>query len=503
MNNKQKSAELLSMLSSFYRSSSSHHRTFFNSNIGGFSGFFNLFRINKYSEINHGKKGAPSEVILVSTPTQSNIFETLIKADGGLGGKCGIGIRTFIATPMYTHAYSELSTFMRFESDVLTFVYSNFWDVSNKCVPCDYAFNYTPQFSVPGGGSSVGSSMSKSNIKKIFIGSPGAPGIAMGNVIADIDYNSNSGSGTRNRFPTRQGYPKISHESKKRNTAPPQKWEENNELPNLYLPYGHAGIGEPTANLAIQLSNEKPSYPSPTGGGGGIGRLAVGMDDRLLSSEGSIDVSWLLSDSPSETMYITNPSLNYTKGNDWRDIIGNYQIPIGGIEASYKYEGFGNGYQQPIRMYFKSGFPNDEIYDDYFKVRSIKLNQSTTLGEGGKFISSDILIDETDTDNVRHIVKLGKGGNGGYDVSNNPFVNQTIPGSPEIAILGYPETILPEEGNSNGGYGGGGGGGASTYTANIHYDNGTISTKGQNGAKGGDGVIVVIFESLDLPRVEK
>jgi hypothetical protein len=133
------------------------------------------------------------------------------------------------------------------------------------------------------------------------------------------------------------------------------------------------------------------------------------------------------------------------------------------------------------------GFPNNSIFDDYYKDFAIKINNATTLGEGGKFISSNILFDDRDSNGVRHTVKLGRGGDGGYDVSNNPHAS----------VAGFTSNILPTNGNGDliNGFGGGGGGGAARFTPNVHYDGGDLSTVGQDGADGGNGVVIIILES--------
>lgn len=393
------------------------------------SGFY--YEINKFLEKNDGKRGGFSAAILKSIPTNPNVMQTMVQADGGLGGRAGLGIRSY------------------FMDDQFRLMTSNKFTRTEDCIDCETT--YLNQYWVPGGGSTIGSSFSPQNT--VYLGGPGGYGITMASVRADYDIKVLG----INTYATRQDYGKIVTTTLKRNTAPPQKWEENTELPDLKLPYGDPGLKRQSPETM-----QKSSYPAPTGGGGGAGKVMFAMENRLLSEEGTKYSGYFISDDP--TIISSRPI--YTKYSldriDGRPI--NSQRPNENI-----------------------GFPNDTIFDDYYKNFAIKINMATTLGEGGKFISSNILFDDNDSNGVRHTVLLGRGGNGGYDVSNNPHAS----------LAGFTSNVLPSNGSGDlvNGFGGGGGGGAARFTPNVYYDGGDLSTVGQDGADGGNGVVIIVIES--------
>lgn len=393
------------------------------------AGYF--YEINKFFEKNDGKRGGFSAAILKSTPTNPNVMQTIIQADGGLGGRAGLGVRSY------------------FMDDQFRLMTPNKFTRTEDCIDCETT--YLNQYWVPGGGSTMGSSLSPQN--KVYLGGPGGYGITMGSVRADYDIKALS----LNTYATRQDYGKVVTKTLKRNTAPPQKWEENTELPDLKLPYGDSGLKRQSPETM-----QKSSYPAPTGGGGGAGKVMFAMENRLLSEEGTKYFGYLISDDPniiSSRQIYTKYSLDKIDGRPFNSQRSNENI----------------------------GFPNDTIFDDYYKDFAIKINVATTLGEGGKFISSNILLDDYDTNGVRHTVLLGRGGNGGYDVSNNPHAS----------LAGFKSNILPSNGSGDliNGFGGGGGGGAARFTPNVYYDGGDMSTVGQDGADGGKGVVIIVLES--------
>ena len=389
-------------------------------------GYAYFYRLNKYKNKNDGKRGSPSSIILKSTPTNANVMQQLMQVRGGTGGRSGLGIRSFYTT-------SHLLNRMILNAD----------GTVNQTggIKLNQYFKIS-QYWVPGGGSTIGNS---AGYDIIYAGSPGGYGITMGTVMHDYDLViTMDGS-----IPTRQDYALIVDKNLKRNTAPPQTWDENINLPDLKLPYGDTGV-----NRTDSETSKKPDYPSPTGGGGGAGKCMVAMENRLISEEGYIDIKYISTNDPTIPEIEYNPSLSFLQ-----DETDRYGV----------------------------GFPNNEVPDDYFRDLAIKMNQATTLGLGGDFISSNILVNETDSNGVNWVIKLGKGGDGGYDVSENPHA----------AVAGYTSNILPQNGSGDSvdGFGGGGGGGASKYTQNIHYDGGDISIVGQNGADGGNGVVVLVIES--------
>ncbi len=392
-------------------------------------GFY--YELNKFTNSNDGKRGGFSAVILKSTPSNSNIMRNIIQADGGLGGRTGIGVRSYIPI------------------DKLRLMTDNKLSRTDDCFECET--DYLTQYWVPGGGSSIGSSFSPQNT--VYLGGAGGYGITMASVTQDFDVKRL----VERLYPTRQGYGKIVSKTLKRNTAPPQKWEENIELPDLKLPYGDPGLKRQSPE-----TNQKSTYPAPTGGGGGAGKVMFAMENRLLSEEGAKYLGYFNSDVSADV--IAEGTYN------------NYSLRV--IDDTY---GGNPKFNENI------GFPNNSIFDDYYKDFAIKINNATTLGEGGKFISSNILFDDRDSNGVRHTVKLGRGGDGGYDVSNNPHAS----------VAGFTSNILPTNGNGDliNGFGGGGGGGAARFTPNVHYDGGDLSTVGQDGADGGNGVVIIILES--------
>lgn len=390
-----------------------------------------FYELNKVASENDGKRGGFSAAILKSTPSNSNVMSTLIQADGGLGGRAGIGVRSF------------------FMFDQFRLLTENKLSINNDCVECETP--YLTQYWVPGGGSSIGSSFSPQN--RVYLGGAGGYGITMGSVKQDFDIKRT----VDRSYTSRQGYGKIVTKTLKRNTAPPQKWEENIELPDLKLPYGDSGLRRQSPETM-----QKSSYPAPTGGGGGAGKVMFAMENRLLSEEGSKYLKYFFTD-------------------DQNEIIAD------GVYTDYSLKNINGTFGGSILFDQNTGFPNNKIFDDYYKDFAIKINSATTLGEGGKFISSNVLFDDRDSNGVRHTVVLGRGGNGGYDISNNPHAS----------VSGFTSNILPTNGSGNliNGFGGGGGGGAARFTPNIYYNGGDISTVGQNGANGGNGVVIIVLES--------
>jgi len=200
-------------------------------------------------------------------------------------------------------------------------------------------------------------------------------------------------------------------------------------------------------------------------------------------------------------------------------LISDKSVPLGGgggVGASY--EGID---QRPVSVYtsdiIRYGF--DKLYgmpytipDDYFQYTSNIISSSIRLGLGGKTLEEkDPLIDILDDVGIRHKWEFSNqfsGGHGGYG-SYGLWVDTS--GEDPWSFDGNNlENLLPQSGsdfplsyanapNYLAQAASGGGGGAGRYVLNYEdkyrTDNESLyPTRGQNGARGGNGFAIVVFE---------
>ena len=240
--------------------------------------------------------------------------------------------------------------------------------------------------------------------------------------------------------PDFRDYPRVNRDMKNLNVAPNIPWDDksNKQIYSLKLPYGHISDDINSDEVLKVASTLKPTKLAPCGGGGGTGITWQGIDDRNFDDN---------------SLYVSG-SINY-------------------------------GHNK--------GFTNNEVPNDFFKVTSARISGSQTFGYGGKYVvngvynvDNTILFDDYDSDGARYTVRVGSGANGGSSAltkfgTNSPNANKS---SGSIFETGF---------------GWGGGGGAATYIKDWNDRNQTgneslYPTRGQNGGKGGNGVLILVLE---------
>jgi hypothetical protein len=153
-------------------------------------------------------------------------------------------------------------------------------------------------------------------------------------------------------------------------------------------------------------------------------------------------------------------------GVDTRNLNDYYPDPINTYDNGWWYDSL-------------KAWRNQEIPDDFTQVISNMVIDKITLGYGGKITINPTLFDDVDSDGVRHTVTLSDGGNGGYatyGISKDAQFGNTIP-----------NTITSP------GIGSGGGGGAASFITD--WADRELGATGQDGGKGADGLVIIVFES--------
>jgi hypothetical protein len=319
-------------------------------------------------------------------------------------------------------------------------------------------------YSVPGGGhdgddtSQYGTTGDNINV---FSSSPGGHGVSM---VTDVT----TPSGYNLLFPNYMNT-ELSNESgfKYKNTAPNLPIEYNNELPDFLERWPYFGTSTKLVTSGVLLytdtsdkhkyNNVKymiPNLPLPTGGGGGTGKNGFALDTREISSQ-----------TFSEKKSITNRFKSDTN-------------PSGVIPTT-----FIRDMAEQIVSKTMLGYGG----------KCFKLNETTNLKEEFTELEYNRYGYELPVDytQVPRTLFIGKGGNGGH-ININDY-DTGIYGLENYDIVDPIPTSLPENG---GDFGGGGGGGAGTYNPSklrIEQIPGFELVKGQNGADGGNGVVVLII----------
>jgi hypothetical protein len=216
-------------------------------------------------------------------------------------------------------------------------------------------------------------------------------------------------------------------------------WKKNNLLgddnANNIFPIGNTVKGNLTISdmyLKYNSNGELPDLPAPTGGGGGCGASFTGLDRRNAS------------------IYST-------------------QIQ--------KHGG-------PLSRFFN-------IPDDWFEKMADLITGSIELGLGGSNTLTEYLINDTDENGVLYQYELNStGSHGGYGFYGIETDNKLSPN-------GVIYTNIQPQSGVDFGYGGGGGAGRYVLDHNDKFrtdDENLYPTKGQDGADGGRGLAIIIFE---------
>lgn len=216
-------------------------------------------------------------------------------------------------------------------------------------------------------------------------------------------------------------------------------WIKDNSLgddnANNVFPIGNTVRGNvSSADLYLKYNSngyDIPTKPAPTGGGGGCGALWNAFDRRDAS------------------IY----SNDYVKHNT---IVHRYGIP-----------------------------------NDWFQVLANLITGSISLGLGGTNTVTEYLINESDAFGNFYSYELNStGSHGGYGRYGIDTDNKLSPN-------GIPYQDLEPEPGKDFGYGGGGGAGRYVLNHNDKFrtdDEVLYPTKGQDGADGGRGLAIIIFE---------
>jgi hypothetical protein len=305
------------------------------------------------------------------------------------------------------------------------------------------AFAFVP------GGANDGTTNVGSEIR---IGGAGGYGMSMPSAVKQPNITGN----------TTKKYPKIDDFSYKAANAPNFVWGEfdssETNVSAWVLPYGNTNryVTSGTEYLKYKKTGYNITDTSvPLGGGGGVGASYEGIDQR--------DISVYSSD-------LQNYGFNKWYGKD-------YTIP-----------------------------------NDYFKKTSNLISSSIRIGLGGNTLEEkDSIIDITDDFGVNHKweFSIGRsGGHGGYgsyglwvdDANQSPWsydgnpLKNLLPQSGSDFPISYPNapSYLAQAAT-------GGGGGAGGYVLNYEDkyridDEELYPTRGQNGARGGNGFAIVVFE---------
>ncbi len=213
-------------------------------------------------------------------------------------------------------------------------------------------------------------------------------------------------------------------------------------------------------------NNSKYVSPADTGeysfpgGGGGVGANWQGLDTRVVT------------DSP----FIKYEALN--------------------VKGTVAIESTNPTTYKPFINY---SLTNGTFSDQFFISRANEIQSNIKIGFGGTNLIHANLIDDYDSDGVRHTIPIGSGGRGGY-ASYYKIAYKDGTSEP-IATNAQWNNTLPEDVSNR--FGVGGGGGAGVYLKKFQDKNlvgidQTIPTKGQDGANGARGVVVIVAEKYSF-----
>lgn len=419
-----------------------------------------------------GKRGGFSSVELSqesNTVTNTNI--EMIRANGGYGGLAGWGLTTHSS------------------------------DIHRLCASFGHQFQH---FFIPGGGSSLDSTFGNIGVRP---GGHGGYGISMPSIekVPDPkilnskrsysfgDYPMNPIAEAEAKF---RGYEYQYSRDYTRSTkmaihiAPSIPWNsltannrfQTNEFGNktlgYTLPWGSTvdvdysnweNDGHRIYNTTSQLT---PNLPAPLGGNGGIGVTWFGLDNSYAYDVYSID-----------------ESLNYF----------NY---VGSNEPNGATVDFGNVPSYIERVLFSK--INGVVItstdaEDYFPPRDVFEVQQSNIAKNIIFDLDAVAIIEGSSTLVSTITRTTSKPNGYYsfDIGNQGAhggfgVYQTSTKNYDVSFNNGGLEVPAENGRW---YGNGGGGGAAAYVTDWNEKD-TANVKGQDGANGAGGIVIIVAEEL-------
>ena len=233
-----------------------------------------------------------------------------------------------------------------------------------------------------------------------------------------------------------------------------------------------------------------------------------GLYEETLFGNKAIDVPW-----KSNNNYSSNyPNNNFPIGNTTRGT-----LPISSLYLKYNSDGYDvptkpaptgggggcgvsyNGINQKDASIYNSLYPKTVAYlkngaqvpDDFFQRTANLITGSVELGLGGSNTLTEYLINDTDENGVLYQYELNStGSHGGYGFYGIETDNKLSPN-------GVIYTNIQPQSGVDFGYGGGGGAGRYVldHTNKFRTDDENLyPTKGQDGADGGRGLAIIIFE---------
>lgn len=361
-----------------------------------------------------GKNGAFSSVELdISSNNITNTNIELTKATGGIGGMHGIAMQTYYGMFHYN---------------------------------CAAANHILQEPNALGGGSYLNDSFGN---KEVRCGGHGGYGVSMHNTLQP-EYGFDD--------PNLLYYikfVKINTEKLKINLAPNIPWGDNNDKPNLRIPFGTNYLLKSGETLDVDGwkkykngSYEKPTKIAPLGGNGGLGANWTGLENRPKSFMLSLPDYFFKFD----------------------------------IETQH---------------WERQGGPAELDMPDYWYElisKEVLKNITFTSSDRPKIIGDNTLISTNVTAvngiaSTKYEFKLKNTGTlGGLNIYNNTSGTEALL---ESVTLSERVPTQPESGDD---YGQGGGGGAAAYTTD--WSQRTTPIQGQNGGDGANGIVIIIAEEL-------
>ena len=418
-----------------------------------------------------GKRGGFSSVELTEeSNTVTNTSIEMIRATGGYGGLAGWGLT----------AHSS--------------------DIHRLCSSFGHQFQH---FFIPGGGSSIDSSFGNIEVRP---GGHGGYGISLPSIekvpdskIFNVKRNYRFGDYPMNRIAEDEakfrGYEYENSRDYTRSTkmkihiAPSIPWNSNannrfqtNEFGDktlgYTLPWGSTvdvdysnweNDGHRIYDTTSQLT---PNLPAPLGGNGGIGVTWFGLDNSYPYDVHSVD-----------------ESLNYF----------NY---VGPDEPNGATVDFGNIPSYIERVLFSKingvVITSNDV-EDYFPPRDVFEVQQSRIANNIIFDSDTVAIIEGSSTLVSTVTRTTSNANGYYSFdigdqgANGGFgVYQTTDEANNVSFDNDGIEVPAENGRW---YGYGGGGGAAAYITDWNEKD-TANVKGQDGANGAGGIVIIVAEEL-------
>lgn len=361
-----------------------------------------------------GKNGAFSSVELdISSNNITNTNIELTKATGGIGGMHGIAMQTYYGMFHYN---------------------------------CAAANHILQEPNALGGGSYLNDSFGN---KEVRSGGHGGYGVSMHNTLQP-EYGFDD--------PNLLYYikfVKINTEKLKINLAPNIPWGNNNDKPNLRIPFGTNYLLKSGETLDVDGwkkykngSYEKPTKIAPLGGNGGLGANWTGLENRPKSFMLSLPDYFFKFDIETQHWERQGGPAELDMPDYWYELISKEVLKNITFTSSDRPKILGDNTLISTNVTAVNGAPATKY--------EFKLKNTGTLG--------------------------------GLNIYNNTSGTEALL---ESVTLSERVPTQPESGDD---YGQGGGGGAAAYTTD--WSQRTTPIQGQNGGDGANGIVIIIAEEL-------